>query len=109
MMAGGVAAITDSFILFARQGVRKRAAGARPGSDASLAARLFALQAVVVAVVLGGFATASYLQLGQATDEATGREMLGIARTLADAPEVRAAVGTTDPTVALQPLADQVQ
>jgi two-component system CitB family sensor kinase len=108
MMAGGVAAITDSFISFARRGVRRNATS-RPGRGASLAARLFALQAVVVAVVLGGFATASYLQLGQATDEATGREMLGIARTLADAPEVRAAVGTTDPTVALQPLADQVQ
>lgn len=101
-MGGGVGAITVSFISYARS---RRS----PRRSLSLAGRLFALQALVVAVVLAGFGTAAYLQLGQATEDATGQEMLGVAYTLADSPSVRAAVRTADPSAVLQPLAEQVR
>jgi two-component system CitB family sensor kinase len=110
-MWGGVAAITVSFISSARSAVRGREAASprRRRRGTSLAGRLFALQAVLVAVVLAGFTTAVYVQLGQATDDATTKEMLGIARTMADAPEVREAVLAPDPSAVLQPLAERVR
>src|SRR5262245_4926476 len=109
-MRGGVVAITVSFIssagpTAAPDQARRRAR--RRGT--SLAARLFALQAAVVVVVLAGFAAATYLQLQQSTEDAAAREMLSIARTLADAPEVRDAVDDPDPSVVLQPLAERVR
>jgi two-component system, CitB family, sensor kinase len=104
-MGGGVVAITVSFISSAGPTVATR----RSRRGASLAARLFALQAAVVVIVLAGFATATYLQLQQATDDAAEREMLSIARTLADAPEVRDAVDDPDPSLVLQPLAERVR
>jgi sensor histidine kinase regulating citrate/malate metabolism len=104
-MRGGVVAITVSFISSAGRTV----ASTRPRRSPSLAGRLFALQAAVVVVVLAGFTTATWLQLDQATDEATAREMLSIARTLADAPEVRDAVDDPDPSLVLQPLAERVR
>ncbi|WP_308258071.1 sensor histidine kinase [Pseudonocardia lacus] len=100
-----MAAITVSFISSAG----RAAASTRPRRGPSLAGRLFALQAAVVVVVLAGFTTATWLQLGQATDDATTREMLSIARTLADAPEVRDAVDDPDPSAVLQPLAERVR
>ncbi len=75
----------------------------------SLARQLFALQAVVVALVLAGVAVAAYLQFGDANREATEREMLAVAHTLAADPEVRAALATPDPTATLQPLAERVR
>jgi len=104
-MRGGVVAITVSFISSAGRTV----ASSRPRRTPSLAERLFALQAAVVVVVLAGFTAATWLQLDQAADEAVAKEMLGIARTLADAPEVRDAVDDADPSLVLQPLAEQVR
>ena len=75
----------------------------------SLARQLFALQAVVVALVLAGVAVAAYLQFGEANRDATGREMLAVAHTLAADPDVRAALAAPDPSAELQPLAERVR
>ncbi len=75
----------------------------------SLARQLFALQALVVAVVLAGIGVAAYLQLDQREHDTTAEEMLAVAHALAATPDVRAALSTRDPTVALQPLAEQVR
>lgn len=96
---------TVSFIAFARS-LRR---GTRGPSTWSLARRLFALQAAVVAIVLAGVTAASYLQFDEANDDAAGREMLGIAHTLAADPAVAAALVSERPSDALQPLAEQVR
>jgi two-component system, CitB family, sensor kinase len=75
----------------------------------SLARQLFALQAVVVALVLAGVAVAAYLQFGDASREATEREMLAVAHTLAADPDVRSALAAPDPSAELQPLAERVR
>ncbi len=75
----------------------------------SLARQLFALQALVVALVLAGVGVAAYLRFDDANRDATGREMLAVAHTLAADPDVRAALGAPDPTAVLQPLAARVQ
>lgn len=75
----------------------------------SLARQLFVLQALVVAVVLVGVGVAAYLEVDQRAHDATADEMLAVARTFADTPEVREAVAGPDPTARLQPLAEQVR
>ena len=75
----------------------------------SLARQLFVLQAIVVAVVLVGVGVAAYLQVDQREHDTTAEQMLAVAHTLADAPDVRAAVASPDPTGRLQPLAEQVR
>ena len=75
----------------------------------SLAQQLFLLQAIVVAVVVAGVGVAAYLQVDQRAHDTTADQMLAVAHTLADAPDVRAAVGGPDPTARLQPLAEQVR
>jgi two-component system CitB family sensor kinase len=75
----------------------------------SLARQLFALQAAIVAVVLVGLASASWLQLREAERAATAEEMLGIAHTFAASPEVLAALDDPDPSAVLQPLAERVR
>ena len=75
----------------------------------SLARQLFVLQAIVVAVVLVGVGVAAYLQVDQREHDTTAEQMLAVAHTLADTPDVRAAVASPDPTARLQPLAEQVR
>ena len=75
----------------------------------SLAQQLFLLQAIVVAVVVAGVGVAAYLQVDQRAHDTTADQMLAVAHTLADVPDVRAAVAGPDPTARLQPLAEQVR
>lgn len=75
----------------------------------SIARQLFALQALVLMLVLGAIATASYFQLEAANRDATSAEMLGIAHTLAAEPDVLAALAQPNPTRVLQPLAERVR
>ena len=75
----------------------------------SLAQQLFVLQAIVVAVVLLGVGVAAYLQVDQREHDTTAEQMLAVAHTLADVPDVRAAIASPDPTARLQPLAEQVR
>ncbi|GGX55304.1 histidine kinase [Streptomyces minutiscleroticus] len=75
----------------------------------SLAGQLFAMQAVLVAAVVAGCALFTYLSdRSQAVADA-GRQATAVARAVADAPSVREAVRTGDPTRELQPYALQVQ
>lgn len=75
----------------------------------SLAAQLFALQAVLVVLVLGGVGAATYLQFADDNERETAEEMLGVAHTLAAVPDVVAALDDPDPSAVLQPLAERVR
>ncbi|MFC5212222.1 ATP-binding protein [Streptomyces coerulescens] len=75
----------------------------------SLAGQLFAMQAVLIAVLVAGYAVFTYLSdTGQAED-AAGRQAKAVAQSIADAPSVREAIRTADPTAELQPYALRVQ
>ncbi|SDN63676.1 Sensor histidine kinase regulating citrate/malate metabolism [Streptomyces sp. cf386] len=75
----------------------------------SLAAQLFAMQAVLIAVLVAGYAVFTYVSdTGQAED-AAGRQAMAVAQSIADAPSVREAIRTADPTAELQPYALRVQ
>ncbi|MGW5784096.1 sensor histidine kinase [Streptomyces sp. NPDC003757] len=74
----------------------------------SLAGQLFAMQAVLIAVVVVGYAVFTYLSdRGQAQD-AAGRQARSVSLAIADSPSVAEAVRTPDPTVRLQPYAVRV-
>lgn len=75
----------------------------------SLAAQLFALQAVLVVLVLGGVGAASWVQLAESNRAETAEEMLGIAHALAATPGVPAALDDPDPAAVLQPVAERVR
>ncbi|MFF7262686.1 ATP-binding protein [Streptomyces sp. NPDC008159] len=75
----------------------------------SLAGQLFAVQAVLIAVVVAGCALFTYVSDRSQAEDAAGRQALAVAAAVADAPSVRAAVHTDDPTARLQPYATEVQ
>jgi sensor histidine kinase regulating citrate/malate metabolism len=75
----------------------------------SIATQLFAIQATVILVVLLGAGLAAWSNAATANSVAAQDEVLGVARTLAAAPDVARALATPDPTVSLQPLAQRVQ
>ncbi|MEU8587938.1 sensor histidine kinase [Streptomyces sp. NPDC048664] len=75
----------------------------------SLAGQLFAMQAVLIAVLVAGYALFTYVgDRGQAR-EAAGRQAMAVARSVADAPSVRQAVAGGDPAARLEPYALRVQ
>ena len=78
-------------------------------SGMSLAGQVLLLQAALVVLLLGGVGGLSWVQLTEDNREETADEMLGIARTLAAVPEVRAALDDADPAAVLQPLAEAVR
>ncbi|MFJ3225413.1 ATP-binding protein [Streptomyces sp. NPDC086783] len=75
----------------------------------SLAGQLFAMQAVLIAVLVAGYALFTYISDRSQAEEAAGRQAMAVARSVADAPSVRAAIRTPDPTRSLQPYATRVQ
>src|SRR3954454_1295638 len=75
----------------------------------SLAGQLFGMQAVLIAVLVAGYALFTFVSDRSQAQEAAGRQATAVARSVADAPSVRAAIGTSDPTRTLQPYALQVQ
>ncbi|MFI1353510.1 ATP-binding protein [Streptomyces sp. NPDC020898] len=76
----------------------------------SLAAQLFTMQAVLIAVVVAGCALFTYLSDRSQAEDAAGRQAMAVARSVADAPSVREAIRTAaKPTTLLQPYALQVQ
>ncbi|MFJ7903451.1 ATP-binding protein [Streptomyces sp. NPDC096198] len=75
----------------------------------SLAGQLFAMQAVLIAVLVAGYALFSYVSDRDQAQQAAGRQAMAVARSVADSPSVRAAIRTPDPTRTLQPYATQVQ
>ncbi|MER5218028.1 sensor histidine kinase [Streptomyces sp. NPDC002838] len=74
----------------------------------SLAAQLFAMQAVLIAVVVAGYALFTYVSDRSQAEDAARRQALAVARSVADSPSVREAIGTSDPTAELQPYALRV-
>ncbi|MEU3984736.1 sensor histidine kinase [Streptomyces sp. NPDC026672] len=74
----------------------------------SLAGQLFAMQAVLIAVVVTGYALFTYVSDRNQAEEAATRQVVAVARSIADSPSVREAIHTPDPTAELQPYALQV-
>ncbi|MBG0852419.1 sensor histidine kinase [Streptomyces spinoverrucosus] len=74
----------------------------------SLAGQLFAVQAVLIAVLVAGYALFTYVSDRNQAEDAAGRQAMAVARSIADSPSVREAIGTSDPTAALQPYALRV-
>ncbi|MFS4093781.1 ATP-binding protein [Streptomyces sp. AF1A] len=74
----------------------------------SLAGQLFAMQAVLLAMVVAGYALFTYVNDRRQAEDAAARQATAVARTIADTPSVRAAIRTPDPTARLQPYALQV-
>ncbi|MFF3560049.1 ATP-binding protein [Streptomyces sp. NPDC002574] len=75
----------------------------------SLAGQLFAMQVVVVAMVVAGIAVLVYVNAGSRAVSAAEDRVTAAARAVADAPSVADAIRGTDPTRALQPYAEQVR
>ncbi|MFG2265083.1 ATP-binding protein [Streptomyces sp. NPDC048720] len=74
----------------------------------SLATQLFAVQAVLIAVVVAGYALFTYLSDGRQAEDAAARHATAVARSIADSPSVRSAIHTPDPSAELQPYAVRV-
>ncbi|MBQ0828111.1 sensor histidine kinase [Streptomyces tagetis] len=74
----------------------------------SLAGQLFAMQAVLIAVVVAGYSLFTYVGDRQQAEAAAGRQARSVALTIADSPSVTEAIGTPDPTARLQPYAVRV-
>ncbi|MFC9284291.1 ATP-binding protein [Streptomyces collinus] len=74
----------------------------------SLAGQLFAMQAVLIAVVVAGYALFTYVSDERQAVDAAALHATAVARSIADSPTVGAAIHTPDPTRELQPYAMRV-
>ncbi|MFB0618165.1 ATP-binding protein [Streptomyces sp. AGS-58] len=74
----------------------------------SLAGQLFAMQAVLVAVVVAGYALFTYVSDQRQAEDAAARQATAVARSIADSPSVRTAIRAPDPSGRLEPYALQV-
>ncbi|HEY3259692.1 MAG TPA: sensor histidine kinase [Pseudonocardiaceae bacterium] len=75
----------------------------------SLARQLFALQVVVIAVVVAGGVVAAYVQSRRATMDAATARVIAVAGSVAAAPTVLQALSELDPAAVLQPYAEKVR
>jgi len=75
----------------------------------SLAGQLFAMQAVLVAVLVVGYALFTYVSDHDQAKDAATRQALAVTRSVADSPSVREAIRTPDPSRTLQPYATRIQ
>ncbi|WP_345133074.1 sensor histidine kinase [Streptomyces mexicanus] len=75
----------------------------------SLAGQLFAMQAVLLALVVAGYALFTFVSDRGQAEAAARRQATAVARSIADSPSVRTAIRTADPTARLQPYALKVQ
>ncbi|MDJ0379923.1 sensor histidine kinase [Streptomyces sp. G-G2] len=75
----------------------------------SLAGQLFAMQVVLVALVVAGCAVFAYATARSQAEEAAERQAGAAARAVADSPSVREAVRGPDPSAALQVYAERVR
>ncbi|WP_406725405.1 sensor histidine kinase [Streptomyces sp. GD-15H] len=71
----------------------------------SLAGQLFAMQAVLIAVLVVGYAVFSYFSDRSQAEEEAGRQATAVALSVADSPSVRESIRTADPSATLQPYA----
>ena len=75
----------------------------------SVAWQVFTLQLIVVAVVVLAGVAAAYLQARENSQDSTRSRVLAVARAVAASPQVRDALAAPDPSMILQPLAEQVR
>ena len=80
----------------------------RPRPARSLAGQLFAVQVLIVALVVAAGAVLTYWLTSDRTEQSAERQVTAVARTVADSPTVRSGVLSADPTAVLQPYADRV-
>lgn len=71
----------------------------------SLAAQLFAMQAVLIAVLVVGYALFSFVGDRSQAEEAASHQASAVALSVADSPSVRESIRTADPSATLQPYA----
>ncbi|MBC9727411.1 sensor histidine kinase [Streptomyces sp. TRM68367] len=74
----------------------------------SLAAQLFAMQAVLIAILVAGYALFTYVSDRSQAEGSARRQAAAVARTVADSPSVHEAIRTADPSARLQPYALRV-
>ncbi|KND39626.1 sensor histidine kinase [Streptomyces acidiscabies] len=74
----------------------------------SLAGQLFGMQAVLIAVVVAGYALFSYISDERQAEDAARRQAMAVARSVADSPSVREAITAGDTSARLQPYALKV-
>lgn len=89
-------------------------AGTQPGRHPrrlprTLAGQLFAMQVVLVTVVVAGCAVFAYVSDRLQAEESARHRARATALAVADSPSVQEAIGTAHPTAALQPYAEQVR
>lgn len=109
-----VTGVTFAFIEFARcvhtVGMPRMSAVRRtPSRPRSLAGQLFAMQVVIMALVVTGLAVLVYVNAGSRAQDAAASQVTTAARSVADSPSVAAAIRTPKPTTLLQPYAEQVR
>lgn len=75
----------------------------------SLATQLFAMQVVLVALVVAGCAVFAYVTTHQQAEDAAEQQAAATARAVAESPSVRAAVDDANPSAVLQPYAEKVR
>ncbi|TWH19863.1 sensor histidine kinase regulating citrate/malate metabolism [Prauserella rugosa] len=75
----------------------------------SLARQLLALQLVVVTALVAVGAVLAYVDASQAVRDKAAEEVMSVAATLADSPDVRDAVTGSEPSRTLQPFANRVR
>ena len=74
----------------------------------NLARRIFAMQAGVVLILVAAGLLGAYLHSSNTNKEAAEQRVLAVAHSVAAAPIVLDAIGSKDPSAALQPYAEQV-
>ncbi|MEU1630194.1 sensor histidine kinase [Streptomyces sp. NPDC020096] len=89
--------------------IARRAGKPRTGWPHSLAGQLFAMQVVVVAVVLVCCAVLAYTYTQRQAEDDARDKVTATARTIADSPLVHTAVSAANPTAALQPYTERVR
>lgn len=77
--------------------------------DWSLARQLFALQVVVIAVVVLAGSGTAYLQARHRAEDSTETRVLAVARSVAASPDLLTALAAPDPSAVLQPYAERVR
>ncbi|MFR9756473.1 ATP-binding protein [Streptomyces sp. TR06-5] len=75
----------------------------------SLAGQLFAMQVVLVALLVAGCATYAWANDREQAELSAQRQATATATAVADSPSVRAAIRTENPTKVLQPYAERVR
>ncbi|MGW7517590.1 ATP-binding protein [Streptomyces sp. NPDC054796] len=80
-----------------------------PHRPRSLAGQLFAMQVVLVAVVVAGCAVFAYVTDRMQAEESASHRAMATARAVAGSPSVREAIRTPHPTERLQPYAEEVR